>query len=258
MFLVLYFPSLSLFNYNAMRLNRFIGNFDLSKKEMSTNDTDFINQAKNVLRLKAGDKLILCDGNLNEAVAEIVNLNKESAELKILEIYKNKKEPASPAGGSENYVVLYCPILKKENFEWAVQKAVEVGMKEITPIITARTVKLGLNRERLEKIIKEAAEQSGRGILPKLNEAIIFDEALKSAEENDLNLFFQAGYPPLGHSMSKFEKIGVFVGPEGGWTEEEIKKAQSSNGFTIVGLGKTVLRAETAVVIASYQTINLC
>src|SRR3989344_4804544 len=237
-----------------MRLNRFIGNFDLSKKELSITDTGFINQAKNVLRLKASDKIILCDGNLNEALAEIVNLNKKFAELKILETCKNKNEPAS----SENQVILYCSVLKKENFEWAVQKAVEVGVKEITPIITARTVKLGLNRERLEKIIKEAAEQSGRGILPKLNEAIIFDEALKSAEENDLNLFFQAGYPPLGHSMSKFEKIGVFVGPEGGWTEEEIKKAQSSNGITIVGLGKTVLRAETAVVIASYQTINLC
>ena len=110
----------------------------------------------------------------------------------------------------------------------------------------------------MEKIIKEAAEQSGRGVLPKLNEAIIFDEAIKSSKENGLNLFFQAGYPLLGHSMSKFEKIGVFVGPEGGWTEEEIKKAQSSNEFTIVGLGKTILRAETAAVIASYQAVNLC
>src|SRR3989338_11038014 len=239
-----------------MRLNRFIGNFDLSKKELSITDTGFINQAKNVLRLKASDKIILCDGNLNEALAEIINLNKEFAELKILESYKNQNE-------SDNYVVLYCPILKKENFEWAVQKAVEVGVKEITPIITARTVKLGLNRERLEKIIKEAAEQSGRGILPKLNEAIDFDEALKSAKENGLNLFFQAGYLDIVHKWAdrlKYRqcKIGVFVGPEGGWTEEEIKKAQSSNGFTIVGLGKTILRAETAAVIASYQTINLC
>jgi len=59
------------------------------------------------------------------------------------------------------------------------------------------------------------------------------------------------------HSMSNISisKIGVFVGPEGGWTEEEIKKAQSSNGFTIVGLGKTVLRAETAAVIASHQSL---
>jgi len=234
-----------------MRLNRFFINENLKVGNITVSDMDFINQAKNVLRLKTNDKLILGDGNSNEAVAEIVNLNKEFAELKILETCKNKNE-------SENYAHLYCSVLKKENFEWAVQKAVEVGVKEITPTITARTVKLGLNRERLEKIIKEAAEQSGRGVLPKLNEAIIFDEAIKSSKENGLNLFFQAGYPLLGHSMSKFEKIGVFVGPEGGWTEEEIKKAQSSNEFTIVGLGKTILRAETAAVIASYQAVNLC
>ena len=234
-----------------MRLNRFFINENLKVGNITVSDMDFINQAKNVLRLKTNDKLILGDGNSNEAVAEIVNLNKEFAELKILETCKNKNE-------SENYAHLYCSVLKKENFEWAVQKAVEVGVKEITPTITARTVKLGLNRERLEKIIKEAAEQSGRGVLPKLNEATIFDEAIKSSKENGLNLFFQAGYPLLGHSMSKFEKIGVFVGPEGGWTEEEIKKAQSSNEFTIVGLGKTILRAETAAVIASYQAVNLC
>lgn len=234
-----------------MRLHRFIGNFDLSKKELSIKDADFINQARNVLRLKVGDELILCDGNLNEAVAEIVNLNKEFAELKILETYKNKNEP-------ENYVILHCPILKKENFELAVQKTVEIGVKEITPIITARTVKLGLNKERLEKIIKEAAEQSGRGVLPLLRKPINFDEAVKQAKNiNDINLFFNIGEPPLGHSMSKFKKIGVFVGPEGGWTEEEIKIARS-NGFTFAGLGKTILRAETAAVIASYLTINLC
>ena len=233
-----------------MKLHRFIGKFDLSKKELSINDGDFINQVKNVLRLKTGNKLILCDGKLDEAVAKILLLAKDKAELEILEIIKNKNEP-------ENYVILYCPILKKENFEIAVQKAVEVGVKEIVPIITTRTVKLGLNKDRLEKIIKEAAEQSGRGFLPVLGEPINFDEALKSAKENGLNLFFQAGYPQLGHSMSKFKKIGVFVGPEGGWTEGEIKIAQS-NGFTIVGLGKTILRAETAAAIASYLTVNLC
>ena len=233
-----------------MRPHRFIGNFDLSKKELSISNADFVNQARNVLRLKTGDELILCDGKMNEAVAKILLLAKDKAELEILEIIKNKNE-------SENHVNLYCSILKKENFELAVQKAVEVGVKEITPIITKRTIKLGLNTERLEKIIKEAAEQSGRGVLPKLDEAIIFDEALKLAKENDLNLFFQVGYPPLGHSMSKFKKVGVFIGPEGGWEEEEIEKAQS-NGFTIVGLGKTVLRAETAAIVASYLAINLC
>ena len=232
-----------------MRLNRFFINENLKVGNITVADKDFINQTRNVLRLKIGDKLILCDGKMNEAIAEIINLNKEFAELKILEIYKNKNEP-------EKNVILYCSILKKENFELAVQKAVEVGVKEIAPIITARTVKLGLNYERLNKIIKEAAEQSGRGVLPILREPISFDEAVKQAKSaNDLNLFFQAGYPPLGHSMSKFKKIGVFAGPEGGWTEEEIKIAQS-NGFTLVGLGKTILRAETAVVVASYLAVN--
>ena len=234
-----------------MRLHRFIGHFDLNQKQIVVNSEDFVNQARNVLRLKVGDKLILCDGNLKEAVAEIVNLNKEFAELKIVETCKNENE-------SEKNVALYCSVLKKENFEITVQKAVEVGVKEIVPIITDRTVKLGLNKERLNKIIKEAAEQSGRGILPNLNEAIDFDKAIIEAKnKNEVNLFFQIGYPPLGHSMSKFKKIGVFVGPEGGWTEEETKIAQS-NGFTLVGLGKTILRAETAAMISSYLTANLC
>lgn len=232
-----------------MRLNRFIGKFDLARNELSIGDGDFINQLKNVLRLGAGDKIILCDGESNEAVAEIVNLNKELAELKILESYKNENEP-------ENYVVLYCPILKKENFEWAVQKAVEIGVKEITPIITTRTVKLGFNYERLNKIIKEASEQSGRGILPKLNEAIDFEKAVAEAKnKNEINLFFNIGESPLGNQASKFNKIGIFVGPEGGWTEEEIKTARSAD-FAFAGLGKTTLRAETATITASYLAVN--
>jgi len=241
-----------------MRINRFVGKFDLSKKELSLNDGDFINQAKNVLRLGVGDKIILCDGESNEAIAEIINLNKEFAELKLLETYKNKNEPASPEGGSGKYVALYCPILKKENFELAVQKAVEIGVKEITPIITKRTVKLGLNYERLNKIIKEAVEQSGRGILPKLNEAVNFEQAVEKAKkENDLNLFFHInnnrGDASVGHRVSN--TIGVFVGPEGGWDEDEIKMAQENN-FVFASLGKTTLRAETAVIVASYMAVN--
>lgn len=232
-----------------MRLNRFIGKFDLSKNELSIGDGNFINQAKNVLRLGVGDKIIICDGKSNEAVAEIVNLNKEFAELKILESYKNKNE-------TEKYIALYCPILKKENFELAVQKAVEIGVKEITPIITTRTVKLGLNFERLNKIIKEASEQSGRGVLPKLNEAVDFEKAVSSAKnKNEVNLFFNIGGSPLGNSMPKFKKIGIFVGPEGGWAEEEIKIAQFA-GFAFAGLGKTILRAETATITASYLAVN--
>lgn len=233
-----------------MKLHRFIGKFDLARNELFINDKDFINQLKNVLRLGVGDKIILCDGESNEVIAEIVNLNKEFAELKFLENSKNENEP-------ENFVHLYCPILKKENFELAVQKAVEIGVKEITPIITIRTVKLGLNFERLNKIIKEASEQSGRGILPKLNEAMSFSEAASDAKnKNEINLFFNIGESLFKNQTFKFNKIGFFIGPEGGWTEEEIKIAQSAS-FAFAGLGKTTLRAETATIAASYLACNL-
>lgn len=232
-----------------MRLHRFIGDFDFNGKEIVISDKNFINQARNVLRLKTGDEIILCDGKNNEVSAKLSLLTKDEVKVSISETRTNETE-------SKNYVHSYCPILKKENFEWAIQKAVEIGTKEITPIITTRTVKLGLNYERINKIIKEASEQSGRGVLPKLNEAVIFDNAIgKAKNDNNLNLFFNIGESPLGHSMSKFDKIGIFVGPEGGWTEEEIKLAQSA-GFTIAGLGKTVLRAETAVTVASYLAVN--
>ena len=89
---------------------------------------------------------------------------------------------------------------KKENFELVVQKAVEIGVKEIIPIITKRTVKLNLKYDRLEKIIKEAAEQSGRGILPILRKAMDFKKAIEEAEQNNINLFFDI-------SGKKFQKI---------------------------------------------------
>jgi len=217
---------------------------------ITVDDNVFFNQAKNVLRFEAGDKLILCDSEKNEAMTQIISYSKNSVNLEILEIRKNENEP-------KNYVILYCPILKKENFELVVQKAVEVGVKEITPIITKRTVKLGLNYERLNKIIKEAAEQSGRGILPKINEVLSFEKAMEKAKsENDLNLFFNIGETPLGHPMSKWGKIGIFVGPEGGWDDEEAQIAKDAD-LTFASLGKLTLRAETAAIVASYMACNL-
>lgn len=235
-----------------MRPHRFIGNFDLTKKELVVSDRDFINQAKNVLRFRPGDKIILCDSHSNEAIAEFKQLGRFPSKLEISEVYKNQNEP-------EKYAILYCPVLKKENFELVAQKAVEVGIKEITPVITKRTVKFGLNYERLNKIIKEAAEQSGRGILPKLNEVINFEWAVATAKNsNDTNLFFDINERLVDTGLRRGfkSKIGVFVGPEGGWSEEEIEIAKNAN-FTFASLGKTTLCAETAAIAASYMTCNL-
>ncbi|MCL5017335.1 MAG: 16S rRNA (uracil(1498)-N(3))-methyltransferase [Patescibacteria group bacterium] len=226
-----------------MRLNRFFGNFDLNGKVAGTSDKELINQLRNVLRLKVGEEIILCDGKLNEAECSIESLDKNEATFKILKTEKNKKE-------LEWEIVLYCSILKKENFELAVQKAVELGVKRIIPVIASRTVKLGLKRDRLDKIIKEAAEQSGRGILPILSDYVGFNDAVSDALLNDLNIFFDLGGVSLGQikdDISKCKNIGIFIGPEGGWDESEIGLA-IKNRFKIASLSPFTLRAETAVI----------
>ncbi len=220
-------------------------------------DKEIFHQIKNVLRIVKGEKIVVCDGKGMEAECEVENFDKDRLNLKIIETRENINE-------SKRNITLYLSILKKENFELAVQKAVEVGVKEITPIITERTVKLGLKTERLLKIIREATEQSDRTILPKLNEPLDFPKALSLALLNGQVFFFDSS-GVIHDSLLRQEASGgqakfmthnsgtssVFIGPEGGWTEKEITLAKNS-GADIVSLGVTTLRAETAAIVSTY------
>ena len=231
-----------------MRSYRFIGNFNFSENSIKIIEPDSINQIRNVLRFEVGDKLILSDGKMNEVLAEIEEMRKDFISVKILEVRLNKNEP-------QKKVVLYCAILKRENFELVAQKATEVGIREIVPMICQRTVKFGLKEDRLKKIIKETAEQSGRGIVPILGQTISFDKAIDQARNNDFNLFFDArgeDFSKVISAMGQTKKNGVFIGPEGGWEEKEIEIARSIENFKIVSLGNLTLRAETAAIVASY------
>jgi len=231
-----------------MRLNRFFGNFNFKDEIIRSSDEDLINQLKNVLRLKNGDEIILCDGKLNEASCVIESIGRNEAVFKIVKVWQNKKEFQAD-------IILYCSVLKRENFELVIQKAVELGVKEIVPVIAKRTVKLGLREDRVQKIIKEAAEQSGRGILPILSQEMPFADAVRIAEGNDLNLFFELDKKPISGSdidVSKNKKIGVFIGPEGGWHPEELSLVSSldKQNFKVLGLSPFTLRAETAAIVA--------
>lgn len=233
------------------RINRFFGNFDFSKKNLKISDKDLYHQLKNVLRMKIGEKIILLDGKLKEVLAEIRNLNKDFIEFKIIKIKENRNE-------SGIYGILYCSILKKDNFEFVAQKATEIGIKEIIPLICKNTVKLNLKERRIRKIIKEAGEQSERGILPILHSPIKFEDAINKSSENDFNLFFD----PSGMTFSQMPKVnqmlnvGIWIGPEGGWSKEEIDLAKEKK-FKILSLGKLLLKAETAAIVASYLICNL-
>jgi 16S rRNA (uracil1498-N3)-methyltransferase len=153
----------------------------------------------------------------------------------------------------EKKVTLFCAVLKKENFELVVQKATECGVSKIIPIITARTVKTGLNLERLQKIAREASEQSGRSTVPEISEPISFDESLEMTRQNDLKILFDISGKFLGKTSKN--SPAIWIGPEGGWTPEEIKKA-TQNNFKIASLGPNTLRAETAAIVATYMLIS--
>ncbi len=227
-----------------MRLHRFIGEFDFSKGTMEISDHGLINQIKNVFRLKEGDELILCDGKKQEALARITEISKNALGLKIERTQENKNEP-------ENQIFLYCSILRKENFELAAQKATEAGVAEIFPLVTRRTVKTAINLERLEKIVKEAAEQSGRGIVPKIHKPITLNDALRHAEANSTNIFFRPSGMPVSKVKIYPPKVGVFIGPEGGWDDAETAAAEGTK-MTMITLGKLILRAETAAAVGTY------
>lgn len=235
-----------------MRLHRFYKEFNTKDGEIEIKDKGLINQLKNVFRLKRGGEIILFNGKGDEVLVSIKDITSDVVKVEVKKMSKNESE-------SKNSVTLCCSILKKENFEWVVEKATEVGVKEIVPVTTGRTVKFNLNFERIKKIAKEAAEQSGRAIVPEIKEVIKFEDALKQIDKNDTNIIFDISgdSPATWKSYFQVDKnINIFIGPEGGWEDFEIEKSKEA-GFKILSLGKTTLRGETAAIIASYLAVNL-
>lgn len=230
-----------------MRLHRFLGNYDLRDGAKTIEDAALVNQLKNVFRLAPGDAVTLGDGRGREARAVIERLGQATLEVVIEEVRTVTTEPPVE-------VTLYCAVLKRENFEWVAEKAVECGVAAIVPVLSERTVKLGVRDDRLVKIMREAAEQSGRGVLPELVRTMTFKEALSDAARQDLNVIFELDYPLFSQQTIKdhsARRVGVWVGPEGGWTEEEVETARAME-FCVAGLGRRVLRGETAAAIAVF------
>ena len=201
-----------------------------------------------VLRGKAGDILTVCDGKGNDYTAEITSVSDKSVTLEIKETFVTKSEPSVR-------ITLYQGLPKGDKMETIIQKCVELGVCGIVPVNTERCiVKIDKNKEnkkmeRWRKIAESAAKQSGRGIIPSMGQVVSFENALKEAssmdgavipyeleEKNGLKSFLD-GF--------KGESLAVFIGPEGGFSIDEIEKAVKS-GVIPVTLGKRILRTETA------------
>ncbi len=231
-----------------MKIHRFIGTTKeiLGKKYITERDIVF--QINTVLKLKPGENITLTDGRGTEAHARIVGFTTGTIEVKIERTEKKGKFGLA--------LHAYIAILKKDNLELAVQKITEIGISDITPITSDRTIKKNYNQERLEKIIKEAVEQSGQSVLPRLHTELSLREAITEAQKNsEVVIFFDE--PNTEKTVNiKNKSVAFFIGPEGGWSESE-KKLFKEEGVVAVSLGDTTLRGETAAIIGTFHIKQL-
>ena len=199
---------------------------------------------REVLRLKPGDEVSVFDGAGKEFRARVVQARRELAELELDE------EIATARPESQLKITLAVALLKGEKFDLVVQKATELGVNKILPLIT-RYADIKLRDEsdaskrvtRWQRIALEAAKQCGRTVVPEVSLPVTFGATLKS----DCVLFSERG----GQKLRPIENpITAIIGSEGGWSDEELDQARAA-GTQIVTLGGRILRAETAAIVAA-------
>lgn len=224
------------------KIHRFFIVGPLKSGRQTLVDRAVSHQIVSVLRLQPGEEVILLDGSGMEQPAVIAEVRGKEVEVAVGALMKNAAEPY-------RRVTLCCAVLKREHFEWVAQKATECGVSAIVPVITARTVKLGVKTERLRVIAKEAAEQSGRGVVPEVSEPMNLERALADAASAGRVVFFDVSGEPLSEKNNG--AVSLFIGPEGGWDENEVALAREK-GAMIANLGPRMLRAETAATVVTW------
>lgn len=216
-------------------------------------DPEVLHQLKRVLRMRIGEPFVALDNDGNEYLCVLTSLSASFASALITEKRLTINEP-------QLHMTIYQALPKKiELFEWVLQKGTELGVSAFVPLVSARTERDAVSkRERLERIIKEAAEQSERGKIPALHAITTFEEALEPSvgrphDEVTIVLHGRGATTPLAASLSELRQhktCRIFIGPEGGFTEEEITHAQE-HGALVHSLGTRVLRTETAGIVAA-------
>lgn len=198
-----------------------------------------------VLRMQTGEQINLTDGKGNMIVAELLNEDARHCEVKVVDIQKDY--------GKRNYNVhvAIAPTKNINRFEWFLEKATEIGIDEITPMICQRSERKIVKIDRLNKVITAAMKQSVKAYHPQLNEAAAFKDLLKiDFKGRKYIAYVEEGEHPLLQSVyTKGHDALILVGPEGDFSPEEVNLA-NEQGFMTISLGNSRLRTETAGVVA--------
>lgn len=213
----------------------------------------------NVMRLRAGDSIQICDGAGRVAVAKLTAIDKQRVTAAIL-------EPLSGSGEPAVRVTIAQSLPKGDKMEMVIQKGTEIGAYCFRPFVSERTVvqydgkKEAKRLERWGKVAKEAAEQAHRSRIPQVDSPLSWAELLKSAHTTDAAFFCYekpggAAFPAAlrqaieARGSTDGMSVMIVIGPEGGFTEREVREAEAA-GCVPVGLGPRILRTETAGLVA--------
>lgn len=206
--------------------------------------------AVKVLRLQKGDEIVLTNGKGSVFRARIEDDHMKKCTAAIF------SEEQSERKTYEVHIAV-APTKNISRFEWFLEKATEIGIDEIAPMICEHSERVNLRTDRLQKIIITAMKQSQQAWLPKLNKPVTFDEFLnKNHQAQKFIAYVDKTHDQLLQNIiERNQDTLILIGPEGDFSQEEIKKAISS-GFTPISLGKNRLRTETAALVACH-TVNL-
>lgn len=222
---------------------------DREEKKVCIKGID-VNHIKNVLRMRAGEKILISTGEDLEYTCGIVEMTQEEILAEIIEIQEADRELPSK-------IYLFQGLPKSDKMELIIQKAVELGVFQIIPVETKRCVvkldekKEASKRKRWQGIAESAAKQSKRMVIPEIHSVMKFSQAIEYAGQLDIRLIPYELAENMDHTRKMLEKIqpgqsiGIFIGPEGGFTQEEIETALEHQVEPIT-LGKRILRTETA------------
>ena len=240
-----------------------------SDKARVTLDREETHHLHKVLRLTTGDEVYVFDGEGDEFLCVIENDREAEATLAV----RQSVPPAQAESPLD--LTLAVALLKNEKLDWAVQKATELGVSRITPVVTKRAdVRVREEGEttrrrivRLQRLALEAAKQSGRARVPAVDAPTSFDDLLStsfsaSAAWAEKHLMFaERGGRGLAKAFSELtvapSRVTALVGPEGGWEDAEIEAARE-RGWTVITLGGRTLRAETAALTVVVLLQHLC
>lgn len=228
-----------------MKIHRFYTPETHLARDFWFKEPHILSQWTRVLRFRPGQQVVLFDGVEHDKLYTITEIGANEAHLELVTEYERKLP--------QKNIYLFWSLLKKDKNDWVLQKCTELGVSHFIPLIADRSEKSGFNIERAQKIVIEAAEQCGRSDIPAIRDVMHVAKAIEQYNGKvPLLICEQAD----GVTESSLQNAGIFVGPEGGWSDNE-KQLFEDMHLAPLSLHNFTLRAETACVAAATKLMTL-